>query len=327
MGLTVPAPMLAKAGRPPQPPGGWYAEMKWDGVRAIAHCAPTGISLWSRNLREITGSYPEIVTALTEITDGRTMLLDGELVAPDNHGAPSFSRLQRRMHVRRPTALLIDQVRVDYIVFDLLGVDDQTLLDDPYRTRRAELADLTLDDGEHVRVPPMWPLAETAAEELLRVAADSGMEGIVCKHGDSVYESGRRSPAWTKVVLRRTTEAVIVGAVPGNGANAATFGGLVLAGHTPDGRLRYIGGVGTGFTAASRRSLRAALDKVRRETSPLDNPPPPPIEHTAWWVEPIFVADIEYRQISGDGLLRHPSFRGIRTDKTPQEITLPDADG
>ena len=89
------------------------------------------------------------------------------------------------MHVRRPSALLIDQVRVDYIVFDLLGVDDQSLLDDPYRTRRAELADLTLDDGEHVRVPPMWSLAETDAEELLRIAADSGLEGIVCKHGDS----------------------------------------------------------------------------------------------------------------------------------------------
>ncbi|MBC7301408.1 MAG: hypothetical protein H5T78_10680 [Nocardia sp.] len=185
MGLSVPAPMLAKAGRPPQPPGGWCAEMKWDGVRAIAHCTPAGISLWSRNLREITGSYPEIVTALTETTDGRTMMLDGELIAPDDRGAPSFSRLQRRMHVQRPMPSLIEQVRVDLMVFDLLGVDDQVLFDDPYRTRRAELADLRLDDGERVRVPPIWSLADTGAVELLRVAADSGLEGIVCKHGDS----------------------------------------------------------------------------------------------------------------------------------------------
>ncbi|MFI6225300.1 non-homologous end-joining DNA ligase [Nocardia salmonicida] len=323
MGLSVPAPMLAKPGRPPQPPGGWYAEMKWDGVRAIANCTPAGISLWSRNLREITRSYPEIVDALAEITDGRAMLLDGEFVAPDARGAPSFSRLQRRMHVQRPAPSLIEQVRVDYMVFDLLGVDEEVLFDDPYRTRRAELADLTLDDGERVRVPPMWSLAETGAEELLRVAADSGLEGIVCKRGDSVYEPGRRSSAWTKVVLRLTTEAVIVGAVPGNGANATTFGGLILAAHTPDGRLRCIGGVGTGFTAASRRSIRAALDRVRRETSPLDDPPPASVARTAWWVEPVFVADIEYREISGDGLLRHPSFRGIRTDKTPDEIGLP----
>ncbi|MGW5455467.1 non-homologous end-joining DNA ligase [Nocardia sp. NPDC003979] len=323
MGFTVPAPMLAKPGRPPQPPGGWCAEMKWDGVRAIAHCTPAGISLWSRNLRDITASYPEVVTALTEITDGRTLLLDGELVAPDERGAPSFSRLQQRMHVQRPTPALIEQVRVDYLVFDVLGVDEEVLFEDSYRTRRAELADLTLDDGARVRVPPMWSLTDTSAEELLRVATDSGLEGIVCKHGDSIYEPGRRSSAWTKVVLRLTTEAVIVGAVPGNGANAATFGGLVLAGHTPEGRLRCVGGVGTGFTAASRRSIRAALDQVRRETTPLDDPPPAPVARTAWWVEPVFVADIEYREISGDGLLRHPSFRGIRTDKTPEEIGLP----
>ncbi len=297
--------------------------MKWDGVRAIAHCTPAGISLWSRNLRDITGSYPEVVAALTEITDGRTLLLDGELVAPDERGAPSFSRLQQRMHVQRPTPALIEQVRVDYLVFDVLGVDEEVLFEDSYRTRRAELADLTLDDGARVRVPPMWSLTDTSAEELLRVATDSGLEGIVCKHGDSIYEPGRRSSAWTKVVLRLTTEAVIVGAVPGNGANAATFGGLVLAAHTPEGRLRCIGGVGTGFTAASRRSIRAALDQVRRETTPLDDPPPAPVARTAWWVEPVFVADIEYREISGDGLLRHPSFRGIRTDKTPEEIGLP----
>ncbi|MFD8098178.1 non-homologous end-joining DNA ligase [Nocardia fluminea] len=317
--------MLAKAGRPPQPPGGWCAEMKWDGARAIAHCTAAGISLWSHNLREITGSYPEVVDALAEITEGRTMLLDGELVAPDARGAPSFSRLQRRMHIQRPAPSLIDQVRVDYIVFDLLGVDDQVLFDDPYRTRRAELAELTLDDGERVRVPPTWSLTETSADELLRVAADSSLEGIVCKRGDSIYEPGRRSSAWTKVVLRLTTEAVIVGAVPGNVANATTFGGLVLAGHTPDGRLRCLGGVGTGFTATSRRRIRAALDTVRREASPLDDPPPGSVARTAWWVEPVFVVDIEYCEISGDGLLRHPSFRGIRTDKPPDEVGMPGA--
>ncbi|MFC4374973.1 hypothetical protein ACFO5K_12785 [Nocardia halotolerans] len=102
----------------------------------------------------------------------------------------------------------------------------------------------------------------------------------------------------------------------------ATFGGLVLAGHTADGRPRCIGGVGTGFTAATRRNIRAVLDKVRRQTSPLDDPPPEPVARTAWWVEPMFVADIEYREISGDGLLRHPSFRGIRTAQAPDEVGL-----
>jgi len=145
----------------------------------------------------------------------------------------------------------------------------------------------------------------------------------VCKEADSIYEPGRRSSAWTKVVLRLTTEAIIVGAVPGTGPNAATFGGLVLAGHTPEGRLHCIGGVGTGFTTEARRSIHAALEKGRRETSPVDYPPPAAVTRAAWWVEPVFVADIEYREVSGDGLMRHPSFRGIRTDKTPDEIGLP----
>ncbi|RMI33728.1 non-homologous end-joining DNA ligase [Nocardia stercoris] len=315
--------MLATPGQPPVPPGRWSAEMKWDGVRAIARCTRDGISLWSRNLREITGSYPEIATALTEATAGRTLLLDGELVAPDGRGAPSFALLQRRMHVRRPTAELIGEVRVDYMVFDLLAVDTGELFGDPYSSRRAALTDLDLDDGARVRVPPSWSLADTGAEQLLQAAAEAGLEGIVSKRADSIYEPGRRSPAWIKTVLRATTEAVIVGAVPGSGPNGATFGGLVLAGHTPEGRLRCIGGVGTGFTAAARRSIRAALDEVRRDTSPLDDPPPAAVTRSAWWVEPVFVADIEYREVSADGLLRHPSFRGIRTDKTPDEVEWP----
>ncbi|WP_189024704.1 non-homologous end-joining DNA ligase [Nocardia rhizosphaerihabitans] len=315
--------MLAKPGRPPRPPGGWTAEMKWDGVRAITRCGSDGVSLWSRNLREITGSYPEVVAALAEVTEGRSILLDGELVAPDARGAPSFSRLQRRMHVGRPSPTLIAEIRVDYIIFDLLGLDDEMLVADPYWSRRVALTELGLDDGARVRVPPTWSLAEVDAGQLLHLAADSGLEGIVCKRGDSIYEPGKRSSAWIKTVLRATTEAIIVGAVPGTGPNAATFGGLVLAGHTPEGHLHCIGGVGTGFTTEARRSIRAALEEVRRETSPLDDPPPPAVTRAAWWVEPVFVADIEYREVSGDGLLRHPSFRGIRTDKTPDEVGLP----
>ena len=124
-------------------------------------------------------------------------------------------------------------------------------------------------------------------------------------------------------LLAALIAAVIVGAVPGNGANAATFGGLILAGHTPTGRLRYIGGVGTGFTHATRRQLRARLDEIRRTSSPLDDPAPAAITRTAWWVEPVLVADIEYREVSGDGSLRHPSFRGIRADKAAPEVGLP----
>ncbi|MFI1236741.1 ATP dependent DNA ligase [Nocardia salmonicida] len=125
----------------------------------------------------------------------------------------------------------------------------------------------------------------------------------VCKHGDSIYQPGRRSSALTKVVSSLTTEAVIVGAVPGNGANTTTFGRLVLTAHTPAGVCAVLAGSGP----ASSRRIRAALDRVRRETSPLDDPPPTSVALTAWGFELVFV-DIEYREISGDGLLRHPRF-------------------
>ena len=227
------------------------------------------------------------------------------------------------MHVARPAPALIEDVRVDYIGFDLLALDDDILLGDPYSSRRAELADLRIDDTARVRVPPSWWLAEIDADQLLETAAEVGLEGIVCKRTDSIYEPGRRSSAWIKTVLRATTEAVIVGAMPGSGPNAVTFGGLVLAGHTLEGRLRCIGGVGTGFSSESRRTTRAALEEMRRDTSPLAAPAPAPVRRTAWWVESVLVADIEYREVSGDGLLRHPSFCGIRTDKAPGEVGLP----
>ncbi|MEV0075598.1 hypothetical protein AB0H58_04220 [Nocardia neocaledoniensis] len=108
------------------------------------------------------------------------MLLDGELVAPDDRGAPSFSLLQRRMHVQRPAPALIEQVRVDYLAFDLLALDADIPLDDPYTSRRIELR---LDDGARVWVPPNWSLTDHDAEQLLHTAAESGMEGIVCKEG------------------------------------------------------------------------------------------------------------------------------------------------
>ncbi|RMI28035.1 ATP dependent DNA ligase [Nocardia stercoris] len=107
--------------------------------------------------------------------------------------------------------------------------------------------------------------------------------------------------------------------MPGNG-NAATFGALVLAGHTPDGRLRGIGSVGTGFTVDARRAIRAALDQIRREACPLDEPPPAIVGRSVWWVDPVIVAEVEYREFAG--VLRHPSFRGIRTDKAPEQVKV-----
>ncbi|WP_069162935.1 ATP-dependent DNA ligase [Nocardia altamirensis] len=323
MALPVPAPMLASAGRPPDPPGGWSAELKWDGARGISRIQGSEVRFWSRNRRESTSAYPEVAASLLRVSADRDLLLDGELIAPDPAtGAPIFGRLQRRMHVIRPTTALIAAVRVEYIVFDVLAVSGESVMDQTYLARRALLDDLELAGGL-IRVPPFWNLAEIGADRLLAAASEAGMEGIISKKLDSLYEAGRRSSRWIKTPLRRTTEAVIAGWMPGNGANAATFGSLVLAAHDDKGSLRCIGCVGTGFSMSARRALRGALNELTRPTSPLDAPAPTTVEQSARWVDAVLIADIEYRELSAAGIIRHPSFRGIRTDRTITEVGWP----
>ncbi|NKY35545.1 ATP-dependent DNA ligase [Nocardia speluncae] len=313
--------MLATAGSPPDPALNWRYEMKWDGQRAVSRCGEGGCRFWSRNLREATEFYPDLAGALSAATaefDGG-LVLDGEIVAPDPAtGAPDFARLQQRMH-SKPTSARLAGVRVEYVVFDVLFVDAVSTMDKPYLARREILDDLTLEGGL-IRVPPFWTALDP--EHLLAAAAQAGLEGIVSKRADSRYRPGTRSRDWIKSALRRTAEGVIVAWLPGNGAFADTLGSLVLGAHENGPDLRFIGSVGTGFTMADRRKLRAALDGIARTTSPL-RAVPAAISKAARWVDPVLVADVEYRELTGDGVLRHPSFRGLRPDRSPDEITAP----
>ncbi len=316
--VAVPAPMLAVAGRPPDD-ADWAIEMKWDGVRAIVVCQGGECRLYSRNQRDVTGSYPELATVLGELTAGRELILDGEIIAQTATGAPSFALLQRRMHVVRPTKQLIAAVPVQLHLFDILadGVDSLTGL--PYLRRRERLQELEYTEAP-VRTPPHW--LDVAADKLMAVARENHLEGIVSKRVDATYQPGRRSPAWIKTPLRKTTEAIVAGWTTGNGAMAATFGSLILGANDPDGRLVYIGNVGTGFTAAVRRSLRTRLDTLARPGPPFPEPPPRAAVGAAHWVDPVLVGNIEYREYTGEGL-RHPSWRGLRNDKPPEDVTIP----
>nr|WP_228537880.1 RNA ligase family protein [Nocardia sp. XZ_19_231] len=316
--------MLASSGQLPPPGARYAAEFKVDGARTLTRCSPDGtILLASRTLRDTTSSYPELVDALRTAAHGRGLVLDGEVIAPDptTGNVPSFSRLQRRLHVGRPSKSLIAAIRVEYVVFDVLadGVPIRTL---PYRERRSLLDDLGLDDGDRVRVPPAWLLTEHDPGELLLAAAAGHAEGLVSKALESPYEAGRRSRSWIKAVLRESLDAIVLGAIPGTGPNAATFGALVLGGYDAEGRIRVIGTVGSGFSAAARHHIRAALDQLRRDTSPVADPVPAQLSRAAWWVDPVIIAEIHHREASAAGL-RHPSFKAIRTDKLPSEIGLP----
>lgn len=224
----------------------------------------------------------------------------------------------QRMHAK-PTTALLAAVRVEYIVFDVLFVDGISTMDQPYLARRQVLDGLAIEGGR-IRVPPFW--TDIDPDHLLVAAEQAGLEGILSKRADSVYRPDSRSRAWIKSALRRTTEGIIAAWLPGNGAFAATFGSLVLAAHDNRTGLQYIGSVGTGFSIADRRALRAQLDDIARPTSPLAAAPTS-IARTARYVEPVLIADVEYRELAGDGVLRHPSFRGLRPDRSTAEIVVP----
>jgi bifunctional non-homologous end joining protein LigD len=303
-------PMMARSSNTvPRDQEQWGFEIKWDGVRAIAYAQPGRLRLESRNLNDITGAYPEVRGILDQL-GMHEAVLDGEIVAFDELGKPSFERLQRRMHVTSSSAVkrLAASVPVVYAIFDLLYLDGHSLIELPYEERRRRLEELGLG-GPAWRVPAAHP-GEGAA--LLEATREQGLEGIVAKRLDCRYEPGRRSGAWLKVKNTLRQELVIGGWIPGEGRRSKRIGALLM-GYFDEGKFVYAGRVGTGFTEATLDDLARRLEPLRRERSPFDRAPRLPRE--AVFVEPKLVAEIEFREWTRDGVMRAPSFKGLRDDK------------
>jgi bifunctional non-homologous end joining protein LigD len=308
-------PMLARAGELPDDSvsGGrasrWAYEIKWDGVRALAYSEPGRIRFESRNLNDISSSYPEL-KALNRALSSHSAILDGEIVAFDEDERPSFGRLQGRMHVASESAARrrAKEVPVAYLAFDLLWLDGHPLLELPYEERRARLTQLGLDG-------PAWQTPEHIVGNgaaVLQASLERGLEGIVAKRLDSSYELGRRSPCWVKVKNVRREDVVVGGWLPGEGRRRERIGAL-LVGIEDDGGLRYAGRVGTGFTDAELQRLAGVLRE--RDSSPFQAGAQPP--RGAVFVEPERVAEVEFSEWTSDGMLRHPSYKGLREESPP----------
>lgn len=323
------APMLATAGDLPADDGGWAYELKWDGVRAIAYVDGGRARFLSRNGNDLTSSFPEL-RPLGEALGARQTILDGEIVAFDPDGRPSFQLLQSRLHTggddsdgrarRRPrsrpagTAAATPAV---YVLFDVLHLDGASQLAEPYSRRRQLLESLGLADGPNWTLSPSFP---GPGSDVLAASRHQRLEGVVAKRSDSRYQPGRRSPAWRKVKNFRTQEVLVGGYTSGDGRRAGTIGSLLLGIPTSAKELGYVGQVGTGFSEEALRELRRELDARVVDASPFSNKVPANYAKKATWVRPDLVGEVSFSEWTDEGRLRHPSWRGQRPDKSPAEV-------
>jgi bifunctional non-homologous end joining protein LigD len=309
-------PMMARLAKLPADEEGWAYEVKWDGVRAIAYSTPGELRLQSRNLNDVTARYPELQRLNREL-GSLSAILDGEIVAFDEQGKPSFERLQGRMHLTREAEVKrrAKSEPVSFQIFDLLYLDGHSLLELPYEERRQLLEQLDLN-GAAWRTPGYH---RGDGAELLARTGDLGLEGIVAKRLESRYKPGGRGGEWLKVKNTLRQEMVIGGWLPQK-ETADQLGALLVGYHEGDPpQLRFAGKVGTGFTRKQAAELLERLRPLTRDSSPFAGRQP---ERGSNFVEPSLVAEIEFRQITRDHILRHAAYKGLREDKPAGEVIL-----
>jgi bifunctional non-homologous end joining protein LigD len=310
--------MLAGSSTAPRTLEGWLVEPKWDGVRVMVTVHDGRVRLTSRNGNDVTAAYPELA-GLAAALEGRSAVLDGEVVTFDDRGRPSFQRLQRRMHVRSPAADLVGEVPVEAILFDVLWVEGELLTGRPTTERRRVLEGLGIDTPCW-RVTPLMPPAPV--DELLRACQQVGLEGYMLKRADAAYLPGRRSTAWVKLKCVQRREMVVGGWLPGQGGRSGSVGSLAVglygldrATGRSDGRLHFAGAVGSGLTEDWIRQLTSVFDRAARD----DNPFAERLIGVRF-VEPVLVAEVGYSHVTEGGTLRHPTLQGFRTDLDPAEV-------
>ncbi|MGA7614213.1 MAG: DNA ligase D [Thermoanaerobaculia bacterium] len=292
-------PMLATlASAPPPDPESWQLELKYDGFRGVAALHDGDLALWSRNGLDLAERFPSIAAALRRLRS-TDVVLDGEIVALDRKGTPRFQLLQRG-----------EGANFVYFVFDVLWMDGEDLRRLPLAARRERLERVLRKPPAAIRISETL---DAAPQKALARAAREGWEGLIAKRLDSKYE-GKRTKDWLKLKAHNEQELAVIGFTPSTHSDQEI--GALLLGVAEGGVLRFAGKVGTGFSTKQRKELKRELSKdsvARTEAVGA------PRMRDATWVKPRLVAQVKFTEWTSDGKLRHPSFLGLRDDKTPME--------
>jgi bifunctional non-homologous end joining protein LigD len=311
-------PMKAKLVEEPPTTGDWIYELKFDGIRLIALKDGEKVSLLSRNRNDLSARFPEIVGAIQNLPADECVL-DGEVVAHDEEGRSSFQLLQAREMEGRKSPIY-------FYAFDLLQLDGKSLVSLPLEARKKVLEKLCAGAGDPIRYSGA---IGGDASQLLKEVQRRGLEGIIGKQRNSVYEAGRRSGAWIKIKCVNEQEFVVGGYTPPQGARKHF--GAILVGYYENDRLVFAGKVGTGFTAKSLALLRKKFQNEQRADCPFVDLPSkqngqwvlgitPSMMKKMRWINPKFIAEIKFAEWTRDGKLRAPVFLGLRQDKKSTDV-------
>jgi bifunctional non-homologous end joining protein LigD len=319
--------MLARMAPLPRDEDEWAFEVKWDGVRVLGYADHGDWCMQSRRLEAVTKRYPELEPIAEQLAD-HAAVLDGEVVALDESGRPSFQLIQRRMGLTSGAAIKarVRETPVDYMIFDLLHLDGRCVRDLPYPERRELLSSLGLEG-------PRWHTPRHhvgGGQDLFEAAKRQGLEGVVAKRLDSPYRPGKRTGEWIKARVWRRQEFVIAGHIPGEGKRIDRVGSLLVGYYDTRRselakgerqRLIFAGGVGSGLKEDDLDLLTGELKRLRRDSSPFDvGAPRGPKAKLAVWCEPELVCEVSWTEWTNEGTLRQPAFKGMRDDKDPREV-------
>lgn len=313
-------PMKAAVTAAPPHDGKWLYEVKFDGFRVLAIKNGRTVQLWSRNRKRLDKRFPAVAEAVKKLP-AQCCILDGEVCALDERGRSSFQLLQNFAENNPP---------IVYYVFDLLFKGTRDLRQLPLEERKRHLGKILERAADPIR--PSAFFAENP-ERILEKMKAVGAEGAIAKLKDSVYEAGQRSGAWVKIKFHKGQEFVIVGYTPPK-RSRKYFGALIL-GYYRRGRLVFSGRVGTGFTDKSLREIYKRLKPLASDVPLVEEVRDQPGRRRArgWkasdarWVKPSLVAQVRFTEWTDDGLLRHPSFEGLREDKNPAEVVREQSPG